>query len=83
MVRHILDIDLADGERRITHAPRHDKRQVFLRRGAVIGVSGGMDSSTVLGLFDRIRRKTDILQMGRRRLCRLRPGSPLTVLHGE
>lgn len=83
MVRHILDINLAGGARRITHAPRHGKRQVFHRRGTVIGVSGGMDSSTVLGLFDRTRRKTDILQMGPVSLVSAPPQIAVTVLHGE
>jgi NAD+ synthase len=50
MDTHILDIDPAAEAERIVNALRHYVRQVFHRRGAVIGVSGGIDSSTVLGL---------------------------------
>jgi NAD+ synthase len=49
----MLEIDPATETARIVEALRHYVSQVFHRRGVVIGVSGGVDSSTVVGLCAR------------------------------
>ncbi|MCK6628035.1 MAG: NAD(+) synthase [Anaerolineae bacterium] len=51
--KHVLDIDPAAETERLITALRHTVRQVFRRSGAVVGVSGGIDSSTVLALCAR------------------------------
>lgn len=50
---NILDIDVAQESERIEEAIRETVLRRFKRRGVVIGVSGGIDSSTVLALAVR------------------------------
>lgn len=49
----MLEIDPAAETSRIVETLRHYVSQVFHRRGVVVGVSGGVDSSTVVGLCAR------------------------------
>lgn len=49
----MLEINPAAEAERIVEALRHHALQVFHRRGAVVGVSGGVDSSTVVALCAR------------------------------
>ncbi|MCP4424309.1 MAG: NAD(+) synthase [Chloroflexi bacterium] len=51
--RNILDIDVAQESERIEQAIRETVLRQFKRRGVVIGVSGGVDSSAVLALAVR------------------------------
>jgi len=51
--KHVLDIDPAAETERIVSELRHSVRQVWHRYGGVVGVSGGVDSSTVLALCVR------------------------------
>lgn len=51
--KHILDIDPAAETECIVSMLQHTVHQVFRRHGAVVGVSGGVDSSTVLVLCVR------------------------------
>ena len=51
--RHVLDIDAAEETERIVGSLRHNVLTVMRRRGAVVGVSGGIDSSVVLALCAR------------------------------
>lgn len=51
--KHALDIDPAAETERLVSMLRHTVRQVFRRYGAVVGVSGGVDSSTVLAVCVR------------------------------
>ncbi len=51
--RHVLDIDPAAETERIVAMLRHSVGKVLRRRGAVLGVSGGVDSSVVLALCAR------------------------------
>ncbi|MCP4714093.1 MAG: NAD(+) synthase [Deltaproteobacteria bacterium] len=48
--KHVLDIDPAAETERIVSMLRHSIGQVMHRRGGVIGISGGVDSSVVLAL---------------------------------
>jgi NAD+ synthase len=50
---HVLDIDPAAETERIVSELRHLVRRVWRRYGGVVGVSGGVDSSTVLALCVR------------------------------
>ena len=47
---HSIDIDPAAEAERIIAALRHHVHQVMRRRGGVVGISGGVDSSVVLAL---------------------------------
>ncbi len=51
--KHVLDIDPAAETERIVSLLRHSIGQVMHRRGGVIGISGGVDSSVVLALCVR------------------------------
>src|SRR6185436_20514018 len=51
--RQILKIDRAAEADRIVTALRHQVRKVMRRAGAVVGISGGVDSSVVLALAVR------------------------------
>ncbi len=51
--RNILDLDVAQESERIEEMIRETVLKRFKRRGVVIGVSGGIDSSTVLALAVR------------------------------
>jgi NAD+ synthase len=51
--KHVLDIDPAAETERIVSKLRHAVSQAWRRYGAVVGVSGGVDSSTVLALCVR------------------------------
>ncbi len=51
--KHILDIDPAAETERLVGLLRKTVRQTLRRYGAVVGVSGGVDSSTVLALCAR------------------------------
>ncbi|HHJ06034.1 MAG TPA: NAD(+) synthase [Anaerolineae bacterium] len=51
--KHILDIDPAAETERLVGLLRKTVRQELRRYGAVVGVSGGVDSSTVLALCAR------------------------------
>lgn len=51
--KHILDIDPAAETDRLVKLLRQTVRQELRRYGAVVGVSGGVDSSTVLALCAR------------------------------
>ena len=51
--RNILDLDVARESERIEQSIRETVLRRFKRRGVVIGVSGGIDSSTVLALAVR------------------------------
>jgi NAD+ synthase len=48
--RHVLDINVHDETERIIHFIRKSVGSVFHRRGGVVGISGGVDSSVVLAL---------------------------------
>lgn len=48
--KHVLDIDPAAETERIVSMLRHSLGQVLHRRGGVVGISGGVDSSVVLAL---------------------------------
>ncbi len=68
MDRHTLHIDPATEAERIVSALHHYVRQVFHRRGALIGVRGGSsgrDPSTALCLLDRTRQAIDFHRIGR------------------
>jgi len=51
--KHVLDIDPAAETERIVSMLRHTVGQIMHRRGAVLGISGGVDSSVVLALCVR------------------------------
>jgi NAD+ synthase len=51
--RHVLLIDPAAITNELTAALRHDIVETLRRRGAVVGISGGIDSSVVLALCVR------------------------------
>ena len=51
--QHVLTIDAAAEVERIVAALQHTTRQVLRRHGAVVGVSGGVDSSVALALCVR------------------------------
>lgn len=51
--KHVLDIDPATETDRLVELLRKTVRQELRRYGAVVGVSGGVDSSTVLALCAR------------------------------
>ncbi len=51
--KHVLDIDPAVETERLVNLLRKTVRQELRRSGAVVGVSGGVDSSTVLALCTR------------------------------
>ena len=51
--RHSLDIDPAQETERIVSSLHRNVHQVLHRQGAVIGISGGIDSSVVLALCAR------------------------------
>jgi NAD+ synthase len=51
--RHVLDIDAADEIRRIVQMLRQTTGRIMHRRGGVVGISGGIDSSVVLALCVR------------------------------
>ena len=51
--KNILDIDAASEVERITDFLRTQIRQVMRKQGGVLGISGGIDSSVVLGLCVR------------------------------
>ena len=48
--RDVLEMDLAQEADAICAALRNTVTKTLLRRGIVVGVSGGIDSSTTLGL---------------------------------
>jgi NAD+ synthase len=48
--RHSLDLDIAQEAERIIEQLRQGVHQTLHRQGAVLGISGGIDSSVVLGL---------------------------------
>ena len=50
---HVLDIDPAAETERIVEMMRRQVQQVMQRRGGVVGISGGVDSSVVLALSVR------------------------------
>jgi len=50
---HVLDIDLAAETRRITERLRDVTARVLKRRGLIVAISGGIDSSTSLALAVR------------------------------
>jgi len=56
-----LRIDPAAETERIVSSMRRAVRQLMKRRGAVVGVSGGVDSSTVLGLCVRAFGKDNVV----------------------
>ena len=47
---HVLNIDPATETERLVSTLRHTVGQVMRRRGGVVGISGGIDSSVVLAL---------------------------------
>jgi len=51
--RHVLDIDAAAETRRIVQILRQTVGRIMHRRGGVVGISGGIDSSVVLALCVR------------------------------
>ena len=51
--KHSLDIDPAAESARIVHALQEHVHHTMRRRGGVLGISGGVDSSVVLGLCAR------------------------------
>ncbi len=51
--KHVLDIDAEAESERIVQQIRQTILQAYKRRGVVVGVSGGIDSSTVLALAVR------------------------------
>jgi NAD+ synthase len=51
--KHVLDIDPAQETERLAAWLKQSVQQRFRRTGAVVGLSGGVDSSTVLGLCAR------------------------------
>ena len=51
--KHVLDIDPAAETERIVSTLRHAVHRVWHRHGAVVGMSGGVDSSTVAALCAR------------------------------
>ncbi|MBI1877961.1 MAG: NAD(+) synthase [Chloroflexi bacterium] len=51
--KHVLDIDPAAETERIVSMLRHTVGKVMHRRGGVLGISGGVDSSVVLALCVR------------------------------
>ena len=51
--KHLLDIDPAAETERIVSMLRHTVGRVMRRRGGVVGISGGVDSSVVLALCVR------------------------------
>jgi len=51
--KHVLDIDPAAETERIVSMLRHTVGRVMRRRGGVVGISGGVDSSVVLALCVR------------------------------
>jgi NAD+ synthase len=51
--KHVLDIDPAAETERIVSMLRHAVHHAWRRHGAVVGVSGGVDSATVLALCVR------------------------------
>jgi NAD+ synthase len=51
--KHVLDIDPAAETERLISGLRQIVHQVWRRSGAIVGVSGGVDSSTVLALCVR------------------------------
>ncbi len=51
--KHVLDIDPEAESERIVSMLRHTVGQVMRRRGGVVGISGGVDSSVVLALCVR------------------------------
>ncbi|MEQ8540440.1 MAG: NAD(+) synthase [Coleofasciculus sp. D1-CHI-01] len=48
--KHSLNLDVANETERIVEQLRQSVHQTLRRRGAVLGISGGIDSSVVLGL---------------------------------
>ena len=48
--KHSLNLDAANETERIVEGLRQSVHQTLRRRGAVLGISGGIDSSVVLGL---------------------------------
>lgn len=50
---HVLDLDVARESEHIVNVLRHDVHEKLRRQGAVVGISGGIDSSTVLALCAR------------------------------
>lgn len=48
--KHSLDLDVAQETERIVEKLRQSVHQTLRRQGAVLGISGGIDSSVVLGL---------------------------------
>lgn len=51
--RNVLDLDLEREATEVCDAMRHAVTKTLLRRGIVVGVSGGIDSSTTIGLAVR------------------------------
>jgi NAD+ synthase len=51
--KHVLDFDPGEESQRIVSAMEHNVHKVMRRLGAVVGVSGGVDSAVVLGLCVR------------------------------
>src|SRR5258708_17377454 len=58
--RQILDLDPAAETDRIVEALRRHVRQTLRRRGAVVGISGGVDSAVVLALCVRAFGPADV-----------------------
>ena len=50
---HILDLNVEQEVNRITDFMRESILQTLHRRGAIVGISGGIDSSVVLALCVR------------------------------
>jgi NAD+ synthase len=59
--KHVLSLDAAAEVERITQALREQVLQRFRRRGAVLGLSGGIDSSVVAALCARAFGKEKVL----------------------
>ena len=51
--RQSLDIDVAQETERLVEKLRHSVHEILHRQGAVVGISGGIDSSVVLALCVR------------------------------
>ncbi len=59
----ILQIDAAQEAERIQETIRKTIREDFRRKGAVVGVSGGVDSATVLSLLARALEPSQIIAL--------------------
>jgi len=51
--KHMLDLDAATETQRIVDSLRRNVHEVLHRQGAIVGISGGVDSSVVLALCAR------------------------------